>query len=268
MTNAAAHEHPPLDPRVASACPAFCPHQLVRTFLVAYGSLGARRDSSQPVTGLRMTVACCPPAPPVSTLGVTSTERSTRSAPAASPAPREASRTPSGSPAPTAPGCCASTHLAAARRSTGTPASPSRAMTAGASMPGRWTWGACRIRPRRTAASRSSARPRSATSLRADFAGRHPSAAGRPKAPSDVPDIHSPLYPATRLCPSAARTLPGGSGVRPDADGASRSAATPPPKCTGRSAIAQRSAHRRNRAPIGGSAELDFIICAQRDCAV
>lgn len=42
----------------------------MRTFLVAYGSLGARRDSSQPVTGLRMTVACCPPAPPVSTLGV------------------------------------------------------------------------------------------------------------------------------------------------------------------------------------------------------
>ena len=46
-----------------------------------------------------------------------------------------------------------------------------RPMTAGASMPGRWTWVACRPRPRRTAASRSSVRPRSARSLRADLAG-------------------------------------------------------------------------------------------------
>ena len=69
--------------------------------------------------------------------------------------PRAASRTPSRSPAPTAPGCCACTRPAAASRSTGTPASPSRPVTAGASTPGPWTWAACGPRPRRTAASSS-----------------------------------------------------------------------------------------------------------------
>ena len=84
---------------------------------------------------------------------------------------REVSLTPSRSRAPTALGCCACTPLGAARRSTGTPANPSRGMTVGASMLGRWTWAACRPRPRRTEASRSSVRLRSARSLRPDFVG-------------------------------------------------------------------------------------------------
>ena len=81
-----------------------------------------------------------------------------------------ASRTRSRSSAPTAPGCCASTHPVAARRSTGTPASPPTTATKPAA---RSTWVACRRRRRRTAASRSSARRRSRSKRRRGQHERH-----------------------------------------------------------------------------------------------
>ncbi len=86
----------------------------------------------------------------------------------------------------------------------GWPASPSEAMTAGASLPGRWTWAGCRLQLRRTAASRSSARPRSARSRRAELAGaRQPLAAKATTTPGCGPaEVLSPTV-ADRRCSRA-----------------------------------------------------------------
>jgi len=121
------------------------------------------------------------------------------------------------------PGCCQEFYW--------TPANQCRAMTAAASTPGRWTWVVCRPRPTRTAASRFSVRPRSATSLRADFAGRPSKCRWEAEGTIGRPGHPFAAMPGNSAMPPPARTLPGGSGVRPDADGASRSAAAPPPKC-------------------------------------